>query len=93
VKFKEIKVGDTVICIDDDSSDEDLGMSGIVLSGRRDLVVGKEYIVESVDYRHVPTDFSAWKKSEIPYIKHCWTQMMLKGINKPVFGSGFKKKI
>lgn len=57
----ELEVGSRLICIDDDSVDEDLGFSGIVLKGRRDLEIGQEYIVLSIDATDVPKE--AHKKS------------------------------
>ena len=41
MKYIKPKIGDKVICINDDSQDEDLGMSGIVLKGTKGLEVGK----------------------------------------------------
>ncbi len=49
-----VKIGDTLICIDDDSQNEDLGFSGIVLKGTVGLEVGEEYTVESIDASNVP---------------------------------------
>jgi hypothetical protein len=90
-----VKKGDIVICEDDDSQDEDLGMSGVVLYGRRDLQIGKEYEVVSVDKRHVPSKQTLneqWPKKEHPRIIAAWTQVWLKGIHQAVWMKHFRVK-
>jgi hypothetical protein len=90
-----VKKGCIVICKDDDSQDEDFGMSGIVLEGRRDLQIGKEYIVERVDKTHVPSQETLkkhWSAKERPKIIDAWTMLWLKGIAKPVWMKDFRLK-
>lgn len=97
-----MKKGDIVICINDDSENEDLGMSGIVLYGRRDLIVGKEYEIESVDKSQVPNQFQKygskystekiWTNKEYESVKIAWTKLWLKGISKPAWANLFKLK-
>lgn len=87
-----LKQGDVVVCIDDDSSDEDVGMSGLVLRGRRDLKLGKEYIIEDIDYRHVPTDMSYWEPAEHNRIKYYWTLLKLKNVPDTAWAHLFERK-
>lgn len=94
--------GDIVICINDDSENEDFGMSGIVLYGRRDLAVGKEYEVENVDESQIPSQFrkygskysteKIWTDKEYESVKIAWTRIWLKGLSKPAWGCLFKLK-
>jgi len=91
-ELQRFKVGDVVICVDDDSEDEDLGMSGHVLYGRRDLRVGKEYIVESINDRCVPEDPSHWTDEEWPFIKEYWQMLKLKGIGQEAWAHLFVQK-
>jgi hypothetical protein len=93
---KKPKKGDILICIEDDSEDEDLGMSGIVLKGRRDLQVGKEYEIGSVPWdadRNVPKNqWKTWTKTEFPKVRWGWYQVYLKGVGSPVFLHNFEPK-
>ena len=93
---KKPKVGDIVTCIEDDSSDEDLGMSGIVLPGRHDLQVGKEYVIESIPWdadRNVPNNKNkTWTKEEFEMVRWGWYLVYLKGISSSVFLHNFKPK-
>lgn len=68
-----------LICIDDDSQDEDLGMSGIVLRGNHALRLGKEYEVENVSYRHVPKNSRRSIMSGEPDEK-IWTDEEYEGV-------------
>lgn len=92
---KKPKKGDVVICIDDDSEGEDLGMSGIVLPGRKDLKKGKEYVIDYLpfDYdRDVPKKNTHWTKEMFPKIKWGWHSVHLKGIGLSVFLHNFEPK-
>lgn len=88
------KIGDKVICIDDDSDDEDFGMSGIVFKGRNDLIRNKEYIISSLppDFdRNIPNNNrNTWTKEEYPIIKWKWYRVHLEGVKKSVFLLNFK---
>ncbi|NJO63646.1 MAG: hypothetical protein HC836_37290 [Richelia sp. RM2_1_2] len=88
-----VKIGDIVVCVDDDSEDEDLGLSGIVLEGRRDLKIGKEYTVETIDTRHVPKKNTHWKAGkEFQDVQESWLMITLKGIGQPAWYRHFKLK-
>ena len=77
---KKPKKGDTVICTDDNSEDEDLGFSGIVLKGTCGLVVGREYKIVFVDDSNVPTnDKKTWTKEIFPKIKWGWHLCLIEG--------------
>lgn len=101
--FKYIKpsIGDKIICIDNDSQDEDLGMSGIVLKGTVGLVVGAEYKIMTLDFTQVPTNKGHWTKEEYEWIKWYWVRSWIKGDGfegymflgkfKPVKTEKFKK--
>lgn len=90
------KVGDKVICIDDCSSDEDFGMSGIVFHGRHDLEKGKEYEISSVPWgadRNVPkNERKTWSKADFPAVRWGWYQVYLKGISGSEFLHNFEPK-
>lgn len=78
-RYIKPKAGDTVICIDDDSQNEDLGMSGIVLSGTKGLSVGKEYKIQSLDFSDVPkriheNGYAIWTKEEYDQVQ--WSRTM-----------------
>lgn len=92
-----MKAGDIVVCIDDDSQDEDFGASGIVFKGRRDLRIGKEYEVEEVLSHHVPTQIDrhgiqVWSDEEYPKVVNYWTMLKLKGVKDAVWLHHFKLK-
>lgn len=91
---KKPKVGDKVICIEDCSDDEDLGMSGIVLPGRHDLVKGKEYKIGSLPWdtaRNVPTnERKTWTPEEFKMVRWGWYEVYLKGVSSSVFLHNFK---
>lgn len=91
---KKPKKGDKVICIDDCSDNEDLGMSGIVLYGRRDLEKGKEYEISNIPWdadRNVPTnERKTWTKEEFKMVRWGWYQVYLKGVSSPVFLHSFE---
>jgi hypothetical protein len=71
-KYIEPKVGDKVICAQLEE-DEDFGMSGIVLKGVKNIVVGEEYTITSVDTSQVPERGNTWTKEEYPMIQWYWT--------------------
>lgn len=81
------KVGDKIICIDDNSQDEDLGMSGIVLKGTVGLVVGRKYVIKSLDFKNVPksrfhyegNQGEIWTKEEFEGVKWYWTYAWIEG--------------
>jgi len=79
--------GDTVICIieNEDKEPIDLGMSGIVLSGNKVLIPGKEYIIEGFDLQHIT-------KGDGPESIRYWTKVMLKGVKEPQWLRFFKLK-
>jgi hypothetical protein len=93
---KKPKKGDVVICIDDDSENEDLGMSGIVLQGRHDLTKGKEYVIDSLALdadRNVPSNENrTWTKEEFQKVRWGWYSVTLKGIGQSVFLHNFEPK-
>ena len=93
---KKPKKGDVVICIDDDSENEDLGMSGIVLPGRNDLVKGKEYIIDFFPWdadRNVPSNkHKTWTKEEFQKVRWGWYSVLLKGVCPSVFLHNFEPK-
>jgi len=88
--------GDIVICKDDDSENEDLGMSGIVFKGRNDLQVGKEYKISSIPWdadRNVPkNERNTWTKEEFQMVRWGWYQVYLEGIGSSVFLHNFEPK-
>ncbi|MEO6305490.1 MAG: hypothetical protein ABIP51_20170 [Bacteroidia bacterium] len=64
----KIKPGDILICIDEDNEDEDLGMSGIVLKGNKNLTLNQEYEILSIDEKHVQKikhKDSVWKNDSL----------------------------
>jgi hypothetical protein len=93
---KKPKKSDKVICLDDGSDNEDLGMSGIVLYGRHDLQVGKEYTISSIPWdadRNVPkNENKTWTRTEFPMVRWGWYQVYLEGISDSVFLHNFKPK-
>jgi len=104
-KFYTPEIGGTVTCIDDDSQDEDLGMSGIVLKGTRGLVVGRDYTIKSIDTRNVPSQHrpsmiqgdnpvKVWSDEDYPKIAWGWTKCWIEGDGfvGPMFLSHFKPK-
>ncbi len=93
-KYNEPKVGDVVICIDDDSEDLDFGASGHVLKGTRGLVVGDEYVIQTVDTSQIPKQEHYWTDEEYPSIQWYWTRCFIKGkgFYEPQFLGNFKPK-
>jgi hypothetical protein len=90
---KKPKNGDIVICLDDDSDDLDLGMSGIVLKGRKDLVIGQQYTISSLPWdfdTNVPKKNTHWTDDEFPMIRWGWHRVYLEGISDSVFLHNFK---
>lgn len=81
--YNKPKVGDIVICIDDDSGDEDLGMSGIVLKGTVGLKIGEEYVISELDSdRNVPEYNPVyWTKEQYKKVAWGWHQCYLKDKN------------
>lgn len=82
------KVGDIIICIDDDSQDEDFGMSGLVLKGTKGMVVGNEYeIIEIITDRNVPKydPTYSWTKEEYQSVAWGWNLCNVKDKNNKVF--------
>ena len=92
------KIGDIVVCIDDDSEDLDIGMSGLVSKGRRDLKKGKEYTIIEIPFdsdRNVPENKSRfggeqWTDEEYSAIRWGWHRVYLKGVLESVFLNYFK---
>lgn len=87
---------DIVICVDDSSDNEDLGMSGIVLYGRHDLLIGKEYKISRIPWdadRNVPNNKNkTWTKNEFAMVRWGWWQVYLGGISHSVFLHDFTPK-
>jgi len=97
-KYIKPKIGDVVICIDDDSQDEDLGMSGIVLPGTVGLKVGREYEIKELSFQHVPdrmhtNGYAIWTTSEYPMVQWAWTYALVEGhgFSKWMFLKHFKR--
>lgn len=88
---KKPKKGDKVVCTDDMSDNEDLGMSGIVLPGRRDLQKGKKYEIERViSDRNVPTnERKTWSNKDYQMVRWSWYEVKLKGVSDSVFLTNF----
>lgn len=91
------KVGNVVICIEDCSADEDWGMSGIVLQGRRDLIKGEEYVISSLPWgydENVPknNDKKIWSKQDFPEVRWGWHRVYLKGLANSVYLFNFEPK-
>lgn len=85
------KPGDKVICKDDDSQDEDFGMSGIVLKGRNDLTKEKTYTIkEVVSDRAVPKKNSCWTKKEYEMVRWSWYEVYLEGVSDRTFLLNFE---
>jgi hypothetical protein len=78
-KYIKPKVGDIVICIDDDSEDVDFGFSGHVLKGTRGLVVGREYEILSIDTSQVPKQGNTWTDEQYLNIQWYWTRCWIRG--------------
>jgi hypothetical protein len=94
-KYIEPKIGDKIICIDDDSQDEDFGMSGIVLKGTVGLVVGEEYTIETLDFSQVPkNEKGCWTEEQYEWIKWYWIRAWIsgKGFHQSMFLGCFKPK-
>jgi hypothetical protein len=91
---KKPKKGDFVICKDDDSENEDFGMSGIVFPGRKDLQVGKKYEIDRLPWdadRNVPNnERKTWTKEEFQMVRWGWYEVYLKGIGSSVFLHNFE---
>lgn len=84
MKYYTPEIGGIITCIDDDSQDEDLGMSGIVLKGTRGLVVGRDYTIKSIDTRHVPNQYDRqknpiWTDDEYAWVAWSWTNCWIEG--------------
>ena len=84
VEYKKPKIGDKIICIDDDSQNEDLGLSGIVLKGTKGLNVDDEYEIQSLDFSQIPKNKGnygekVWSDEEYPAIRWYWTLAWIKG--------------
>lgn len=98
MKYIKPKIGDRIICIDDDSQDEELGMSGIVLKGTVGLKVGSEYEIKDIDLRHVPSrmhrnGYAIWTKEEYLDVQWAWTYALVEGhgFSKWMFLKHFKR--
>ena len=83
-KYIKPKAGDVVICIDDDSDDEQLGCSTIILKGTKGLKVGKEYVITSISFEHVPKrlhphGYAIWTNREYPIVQWAWTYALIQG--------------
>lgn len=86
MKYKKPKIGDRVICIDDDLQDEQLGLSTIILKGTVGLKEGKEYEIKNIDLKHVPSrmhsnGYAIWTKEEYPEVQWSWTYALISGHN------------
>lgn len=84
MKYIKPKIGDKVICIDDDSQDEQLGLSTIILKGTVGLKEGKEYEIKGINLKHVPDrmhkhGYAIWTKDEYPMVKWAWTYALIEG--------------
>jgi hypothetical protein len=96
-----LKIGDVLECLDDDSDDEDLGMSGIVLKGSKGLIVGEKYIITSVDVSQIPKQMNhgskTWTDDEYEKVKFYWHICGLTSMDRKteilriVIGDKFKK--
>lgn len=96
--YIEPKIGDEIICIDDDSQDEDFGMSGIVLEGTRGLVVGRAYKIETLDFSQVPENkieygSPIWAEKEYDRVRWYWIRAWItgKGFSGLMFLGKFKR--
>ena len=73
------KIGDVVICIDDDSQDEDFGVSGIVLPGTKGLKINEEYTITFLDFDNVPKSRfdqyknPIWTPKQFNQVRWYWT--------------------
>lgn len=86
-------IGDKLVCIDDDSEDEDLGMSGIVLIGNRSLTMEKIYTISDFSFRHVPSNKrETWTPEEYKKVRLSWVMVELEGIKDLQWLKNFKKK-
>lgn len=97
-KYKAPKIGDVVICIDDDSDDEQLGGSTIILKGTKGLKEGKDYRIVELDFKHVPdrmhaNGYAIWTTSEYPMVQWAWTYALVEGhgFSKWMFLKHFKR--
>lgn len=86
----DYQVGDILIC---DDQDEDLGASGLVLKGNRELKLNKEYEIEGFLFKHVPQNRGTWTTKEYKGIQLYWVMVWLKGMNKPQWLHNFSRKI
>jgi hypothetical protein len=92
------KIGDIVVCIDDDSEDLDIGMSGLVSKGRRDLKKGEQYNIIEIPYdsdRHVPPNKcrfggKQWSDDDYTAIRWGWHRVYLEGVSESVFLNYFE---
>jgi len=86
------KIGEEIVCHEDNSEDLDFGASGIVLKGNNDLKVNKTYIIEDFSFKNVPkNERGTWTPEEYEQVKVHWVLVWLKGINKPQWLHQFKK--
>jgi len=87
------KIGEEIVCKEDNSENVYLGESGIVLWGNHDLTIGKTYIIEDFIFKQVPkNDRNTWTPEEYESVKLYWVQVWIKGLNNPQWLHQFKKR-
>ena len=83
-KYIKPKIGDMVVCIDNDSDDEQLGGSTIILKGTKGLKKGKQYQIAELSFHHIPkrmheNGYAIWTRDEYPMVQWAWTYALVQG--------------